>query len=640
MMDQKLLEAIKEDDTASFLRLIQENEAVLHQRTDESLSTALHLACRYGNTEAVSEIVRLCPEMVDAENKKQETPFHEACQKGNVQILKLLLGVNPNGVAKLNSSGKSAFYVACSYGHLDMVNLLLNNLPDTDTKEPSVDATCVHVAASRGHTDVVRELINKWPYLVEVVDDEGNWPLHHACYRGHKEMAWMLLKRDPNIALIYNNNGYTPLHLTAINGKVSILQDFVSNNAASFHYLTREEETIFHLAVRYGHHDALVFLAQVSNGTNLLHCQDRYGNTVLHLAVTAGRHEIAEFLINKTNLEINTRNSEGLTALDILEQARDTSENRQLQAMLIRAGAKRSNHFPSPSLLEPPPTEASINHSLSVSPIASRLSLSRTPDNKSNDLNEFPNYEMISYESITPQLPNRFENQSYKFDDFPPKIARKHKDQTRKQRKSKSFTKKNIEIQREALLNARNTIILVTVLIATVTFAAGMNPPGGVYQDGPMKGKSMVGNLIAFKVFAIANTVALFTSLSIVIVLLSVIPFRRRIQMRMLVVTHKAMWVSVGFTATGYVAATWVILPHGHGLQWISVVLIAVGGGSLATVFIGLTVMMIDHCYRKSKWRKNKKQSVEEEGSHDAASERESQNSDVEGAYSQGYYSF
>ncbi|XP_028757303.1 ankyrin repeat-containing protein At5g02620 [Neltuma alba] len=638
MMDQKLLDAIKKNDTPTLIRLIQENEAVLHQRTDKSLSTALHLACRYGNIEAVSEIVRLCPEMVDAENKKQDTPFHEACQKGNVQVLKLLLAVNPNGVAKLNSSGKSAFHVACSHGHLEMVHLLLLNLPDTDPKEPSFDATCVHVAASRGHTDVVRELIDKWPYLLEVVDDEGNWPLHHACCKGHREMVWMLLRRDPNVALQFNNNGYTPLHLAAINGRVSILQDFVSCNAASFHYPTREEETIFHLAVRYGHYDALVFLAQVSNGTNLLYCQDRHGNTVLHLAVTAGRHAIAEFLINKTNLDINTRNNEGVTALDMLEQARDTSENRQLQAMLIRAGAKRSNHFPSSSL-EPP--EASNN---SLSPITSRLSLSRTHDNKSNDL-EFPNYEMISYESITPpeaskntsphpQALNRFENQSYKFDDFPPEIARKHKGQSRTQRKNVT---ENIEMQREALLNARNTIILVTILIATVTFAAGINPPGGVHQEGPMRGKSMAGNLTAFKVFTIANNIALFTSLSIVIVLVSVIPFRKRTHMRMLVVAHKAMWVSVAFTATGYVAAIWVILPHGDGLQWLSVVLIAVGGGSLGAVFIGLTVMLIEHCYRKSKWRKSTRKNVEK---GDDTSGRESKNSDIESAYLQGYHSY
>lgn len=125
-----------------------------------------------------------------------------------------------------------------------------------------------------------------------MIDDNGNSPLHHACIKGHREIVWILLKRDPNLALQYNNNGYTPLHQAVINGKISTLSDFVSSSAASFHYLTREEETVFHLAVRYGCYDALVFLVHVSNGTNLLHCQDRYGNSVLHLAISGGRHKV------------------------------------------------------------------------------------------------------------------------------------------------------------------------------------------------------------------------------------------------------------------------------------------------------------------------------------------------------------
>lgn len=147
-MDSRLVEAIRRNDTFTMIRLFQENEGILEQRTAESLDTALHLASKLGHVDMVSEIVKLCPDMVATQNKMLETPIHEACRHGNAKVSKLLLEANPR------AASKRAFSLACSHGHLDVVKLLLNHAAGMPGLEGNVifDQTCIHAAASTGQT--------------------------------------------------------------------------------------------------------------------------------------------------------------------------------------------------------------------------------------------------------------------------------------------------------------------------------------------------------------------------------------------------------------------------------------------------------------------------------------------------------
>ena len=61
------------------------------------------------------------------------------------------------------------------------------------------------------------------------------------------------------------------------------------------------------------------------------------------------------------------------------------------------------------------------------------------------------------------------------------------------------------------------TLIVMATLVATVTFTAASTLPGGVHSEGPHKGMAVLTRKAAFKAFIVIDTVAMTTSMTVVL---------------------------------------------------------------------------------------------------------------------------
>lgn len=109
------------------------------------------------------------------------------------------------------------------------------------------------------------------------------------------------------------------------------------------------------------------------------------------------------------------------------------------------------------------------------------------------------------------------------------------------------------EEQRDTPAETRNVLLILSTLIAAVTFQAGVNPPGGVWQDdgpGHKAGRAIYADQRqAFHVFLIANTLALSTSMVVLTSLSYGFPY------------HFEVWVATLSMFATYASAIFAVAP-------------------------------------------------------------------------------
>ncbi|XP_039164348.1 uncharacterized protein LOC104440151 [Eucalyptus grandis] len=78
---------------------------------------------------------------------------------------------------------------------------------------------------------------------------------------------------------------------------------------------------------------------------DLVNAQDDEGNTILHLATANKQIETVKYLLQRSEVDVNTVNRNGFSALDIVKYFPKDFKVIELRELLVHAGALRAIRF-------------------------------------------------------------------------------------------------------------------------------------------------------------------------------------------------------------------------------------------------------------------------------------------------------
>lgn len=161
-------------------------------------------------------------------------------------------------------------------------------------------------------------------------------------------------------------------------------------------------------------------------------------------------------------------------------------------------------------------------------------------------------------------------------------------EQTRKTNRNVSGIAKELrKLHREGINNATNSVTVVAVLFATVAFAAIFTVPGGDDNNGV----AVVVDSSSFKIFFIFNAIALFTSLAVVVVQITLVRGETKSERRVVEVINKLMWLASICTTVAFIASSYIVV--GRRNEWAAILVTLIGGVTMAGVLGTMTYYVV-----------------------------------------------
>ncbi|XP_067207550.1 ankyrin repeat and death domain-containing protein 1A-like isoform X3 [Linepithema humile] len=247
-------------------------ESLNGEATDCTGATALHHAAIAGHPAVITALANIPRIILDATDKKGQTPMHCACTEEHLEAVEVLIGLGVNVDAQ-----------------------------DNDGNTP------LHVATRTRHTGIA-QLLLKAGANTELTDAEGFTPLHVAASQGCKGILDSMIQHGADLNK-QCKNGNTPLHLACQNNEVETVEILI-NKGVDLNCLNLRLQSPIHIAAEMGHTDICELL--LAAGANIEQ-KEQSGRTPLYIAARGSFTAIVDMIIKTARLDYPTPEIRELT---------------------------------------------------------------------------------------------------------------------------------------------------------------------------------------------------------------------------------------------------------------------------------------------------------------------------------------
>ncbi|KAL7187022.1 hypothetical protein ACSBR1_037152 [Camellia fascicularis] len=402
-------------------------------------------------------------------------------------------------------------------------------------------------AAIEGNTQLLHEILAQNPLILDrliVGCDFDETPLHAAALHGHIDFTTQLLDLNSELAEVLDSTRSSPLHLASAKGHIDIVKVLAQAAPNMCTAPNRYGLNPLHLAAMNGKVEVMRELLQTSPRAATAPVDQGRGETILHLCVKYHQMEALDLLVHTLKDEI-----QGFI------NATDDYGNTILHL------AVKNKHI------------QTVQHLLTIDKI----------DVNATNINGYTALDILA------------------------QSRRGVQDWDIQNSLKQAGALKAADNQGEWLAKKRDALMVVASLLATIAFQAGVNPPGGVWQnDSP---PHRTGEAVAaytypesYQFYLRANTISFVASLSTILLLISGLPSKRKNFMRILTTI---MCLSITSIAFSYAFSLVAVTPKTHrvSLRRTLYVAVPVWCGVMVILLLAHTIQLTLRWLKHKNWK-------------------------------------